>query len=604
VRIVSASESNATDQMAVYFSNVTTESGITFAHRSSRWLGEFRHKQVKTPPTFSGGGIASDDIDGDGHMDLLFVGGGGNSLLAGDGSGRFADITDAAGISPRSGDGSFGEARSPIIADFDNDGLQDILITYVDADHRLYRNTGGRTFEDVSAGSGLGGKGLIGGPATAFDYDRDGLLDIYIGYFGDYLHGAIPTFDRDNRGAIRNKLFRNRGSMRFEDVTEGSGTDDPGWSQAVSHVDFDQDGWQDIIVANDYGRNSFLRNLGNGRFENLAPAFGMTKPYHSMNVGVTDLNADGFPDIYISNLATLIKDNKYTFPDANTPLDFDLRSMAGMLVKESDILYLSQLEDGRLAGYGQFRDIERGATTTGWAWDAEFLDFDNDGDDDLYLVNGTNDYNSFSMIYDHDGADGETPQLLLSHSRESNVFFLNDAGRLKNVSSRSGTDFIGNSRSSAYLDIDEDGDLDIAINNFHAPAILLRNDTQATAGRWLQLRLIGDPESATNRDAIGATIVAEAEGLSRITRVIQGGSGYLSMDPKQQHFGVGHASQVDIRITWPNGDVEKLEGVRTNQAHTILQGSGGKSINAAARAMVAPRDGAASPEHRESTSSR
>jgi hypothetical protein len=602
--IVSATHSADTALPAKFFSDVTRQNALHFAHRSSKWLGEFRHKQVKTPPTFSGGGVAAEDIDGDSHMDLLFVGGAGNALLMGRGDGRFDDITASAGLSLRRSDGSFGEARSPIIADFDNDGLQDILITYVNDDHRLFRNLGGRRFQDVTAKSGLGGKGLIAGPATVFDFDSDGLLDIYVGYFGDYLHGAIPTFDRDNRGALPNKLFRNRGGLRFEDVTRKSGTGDPGWTQAVAHVDFDRDGWQDIIVANDYGRNSFFRNLGDGRFENLAPSFGMTKPYHSMNVGISDLNVDGFPDIYISNLATLVKDNKYVFPDVNTPLDFDLRSMANMLVKESDILYISQVESGRLQGYGQFTDIERGATTTGWAWDAEFLDFDHDGDDDLYLVNGTNDYNAFSMLYDHDGPEGSTPQTLLSHSRESNVFFLNEDGKLKNASARSGADLVGNSRSSVYLDFDEDGDLDIAINNFHAAATLLRNETEAKAGHWLKLRLIGDPSARTNRDAIGAIIIARAKGLSPIMRVVQGGSGYLSMDPKQQHFGLGAAEQVDIHITWPNDTEELIESIGTNRSYVIQQGSGEARVVEASRPATT-RGGSDPPrEHRGLASSR
>ncbi|MEE9607473.1 MAG: VCBS repeat-containing protein, partial [Myxococcota bacterium] len=460
-----------------FFTDVTAAAAVDFTHRSSKWLGEFRHKQLKTPPTFSGGGVAAEDVDGDSDVDLLFVGGAGNALLLNDGHGRFSDVTQEAGIGLLRPDGSHGEARNPIIADFDNDGRQDILITYVDDDHRLYRNLGGLRFADVSSGSGLGGKGLVGGPATVFDFDGDGLLDVYVGYFGDYLHGGIPTVERDNQNALPNKLFRNLGGMRFVDVTEGSGTANTGWTQAVSHVDFDRDGRQDIIVANDYGRNAFLRNMGSGRFEDRAPALGVTKAYHSMNVGIADLNDDGHPDIYISNLATLVKDGKYSFPDVNTPVDFDLRAMARMLIKESDMLYMSRLEQGRLIAYAPSTDVERGSTSTGWAWDAEFLDFDHDGDDDLYLVNGTNDFNTFSMVYRRFNQDGTSNEYLFNHSRESNVFFLNDGGKLKNVSSRSGADFAGNSRSTAYLDLDDDGDLDIAVNNFHAKAVVLRNDS-------------------------------------------------------------------------------------------------------------------------------
>jgi len=492
--------------------------------------------------------------------------------------GHFVDITSQAGIDAKRPDGRYGEARSPIIADFDNDGGQDILITYARDGNRLFRNLGGRRFEDVSEESGLGGAGLIAGPVTAFDFDGDGWLDIYIGYFGNYLEGAIPSVDRDNREALPNKLFRNLGGMRFRDVTEKSGTGDTGWTQAVSHIDFDRDGRQDIIVANDYGRNAFFRNLGDGRFENVAPALGMTKAFHSMNVGVADLNHDDFPDIYISNLATLVKDNKYVFPDVNTPRNFDLRAMAGMLVKESDVLYMSTARDGKLEGYEPSTDIERGATSTGWAWDAEFLDFDNDGDDDLYLVNGTNDFNAFSMIFKPEENGGERRQLLLSHSRESNVLFVNEGGKLKNYSDKSGADFVGNSRSSAYLDMDGDGDLDIAVNNFEGGAKLLRNNTieraagAAAGASWLELRLVGDPTRGVTRDAVGAVVTVSSGDGWKASRFVQCGSGYLSMNPRVLHFGLGSVDTVDVHISWPNGEEETRLGMSADHAYTIRQG--------------------------------
>ena len=559
------------------FRDATADAGVAFTHRSSRWLGEFRHKQLKTPPTFSGGGVAAEDLDDDGDVDLLFVGGGGNALLANDGRGRFRDVTAEAGLSPRREDGSHGEARAPIIADFDNDGLQDVLITYVDDDHRLYRGLGGLRFQDVSAASGLGGSGLVGGPATVFDFDGDGLLDVYVAYFGDYLRGAIPTFDRDNQNALPNRLFRNRGGLRFEDVSRDSGAMDTGWTQAVSHVDFDRDGRQDLIVANDYGRNAFLRNLGGGRFEDVAPRLGITDAFHSMNVGVADLNDDDHPDVYISNLATLVKDDKYSFPDVNTPLHFDLRAMSGMLVKESDLLYMSHVEDGRLAGFVPSTDVERGATSTGWAWDAEFFDVDHDGDDDLYLVNGTNDFNVFSTIYPHEGPDGGRREILLDHKRESNVLFLNEGGKLRNRSPGSGADLVANSRSTAYLDYDGDGDLDVAVNNFHAPAVLLRNDAEK-AGHWLGLRLRGDPERGISRDAIGARVVVRSAGGRSIRREVQGGSGYLSMNPKRIHVGLGHASSADVEIVWPDGERQILRGLAADADYHVVQGSGAASV--------------------------
>jgi hypothetical protein len=569
--IVSAPGVAASPAGERFFSDVTAASGIDFTHRTSRWLGEFRHRLLKTPPTFSGGGVAAEDVDGDGDVDLLFVGGGGNALYLNDGSGRFTDVTEPAGLVAVRPDGTPGEPRNPLLADFDNDGRSDVLISYANDDHRLYRNLGNARFEDVSAAAGLGGAGLVGGPTTVFDFDGDGLLDVYVGNFGDYLHDVMPTLERDNQNGLPNRLFRNLGNFRFSDVSEGSGADDTGWAQAVSHTDFDRDGRQDLIVANDYGRNAFLRNLGGGRFENVTAALGMTKAFHSMNVGIADLNDDDHPDVYISNLATLVKDDKYSFPDGNTPLHFDLRAMAGMLVKESNVLYLSELHDKRLAAYTPSLDVERGETSTGWAWDAEFLDFDHDGDDDLYVVNGTNDFNTFSMVYRRFHDDGKSTEHVLDHRRESNVFFRNEGGKLVNASPESGADFMANSRSTAYLDLEGDGDLDIAVNNFHGKATILRNEAGKRGG-WLKLRLVGDPERGTNRSAIGARITVITADGSRRHREVQGGSGYLSFNPTQQHFGIGGFDKADARIIWPNGDVQTLGGLAANAAYEVRQG--------------------------------
>jgi len=568
--IVSATPASTDETGSLFFTDVTTQSGVRFEHRSTGWIGRFR-RTAKLPPTFSGGGVASEDIDGDGHADLLFVGGAGSALLRNDGHGRFEDVTDRAGIAVGRPDGTHGEGRHPLICDLDNDGRQDIFVAYANDDHRLYRNLGEMTFEDVTDGAGLGGAGLICGPVTVFDYDSDGLLDIYVTYFGDYLNGALPTVGRDSRNALPNKLFRNLGNMRFEDVTAGSGADDTGWAQGVTHTDFDRDGLQDIIVANDFGRNVLLRNLGGGRFENVASDLGITYAYHSMNVGITDLNRDTFPDVYVSNIATMVKDDKYAFPDAVTTQHFTANAMASLLIKEANVLYMSMGADGRLAGYTPSADIERGDSSTGWAWDAEFFDFDNDGDDDLYVVNGANDYFLYwSNMSLRQG--GETRYVRHDWGHEPNVFFVNDGGRLRNRSRASGADFEGNSRSTAYLDWDGDGDLDIAVNNFHGPAVMLRNNTEGRGNNWVRVKLVGDPARGVNRDAIGARFVATTDDGLYLLREVQGGSGYMSMNPKRQHIGLGRADAVDLHINWPDGRQQTIEALPANHSYVIRPG--------------------------------
>ena len=180
------------------------------------------------------------------------------------GTARFEDVTAKTPLNWKREDNTFGEPRQPIIADFDNDGKPDILIIYANDDHRLYRNEGDLQFKDVTAGSGLGGSGLIAGPATVCDINGDGLLDVYIGYFGNYVKGVLPTLDRHNLNASPNRLFLNQGNFHFKDITVDSGTDHDGWAQAMSHTDLDGDGRQDLIVGNDFGVNAYLRNLGDG----------------------------------------------------------------------------------------------------------------------------------------------------------------------------------------------------------------------------------------------------------------------------------------------------------------------------------------------------
>ncbi len=589
-----------------FMTEATSEVGLRYRHRTSDWLSRLRRTLTVTPPTFSGGGVAAEDIDGDRRVDLLFVGGMGNALLINDGRGGFRDATEAAGLQYKRADGYYGEARQPLVADFDNDGLQDILITYANDPHRLYRNRGGGEFEDVTERAGLGGEGLIGGPATTFDFDNDGLLDIYIGYFGNYLRGdvpvrmpllsrdgteieseaaealpqTLPTLARDNTNALPNKLFRNLGGMRFEEA--GSGTANTGWAQAVAHTDIDLDGRQDLVVANDFGRNAILRNLGDGRFVDAAPELGMSKAYHSMNIGIGDLNRDGYPDLYISNLNTMLKDSKYVLPSENSIMDSRLQTLATMRVTESSILYTSEAADGALREYRISDALERGASSVGWAWDADFFDFDNDGDDDLYVLNGANEYKLLQETWKwRERPEDEAKVLRLSHHDQPNIFYVNADGSLRDRSQGSGADFVGNSRSAAYLDYDEDGDLDVAINNFQSDAVFLRNQADRLGHNWIKVRLVGDPVRGSNRDAIGARLIATTPGGKRIWREVHGGSGYLSMEPKEQHFGIGDEESASLEIVWPNGERQTVPALAANGAYVIEQGKSSATAIAA-----------------------
>jgi hypothetical protein len=567
-----------------YFTDVTINSGIKFSHRTSDWLSRLLRSYIKKsptvgtlniPPAFGGSGVAAGDVNGDGIQDILILSGSGNALYLGDGNGKFRDFTGEAGIVNKREDGMFGEPRQPIIADFDNDGWKDILITYVKDDHKLYRNLGRGKFKDVSARANLKGKDLVGGPAIAFDYDRDGLLDIYIMYFGDYLHGKLPSLNRRNLNGLPNRLFKNMGNLTFKDVTQRAGVGNTGWGQAGAHTDFNLDGWQDIIVGNDFGVNVYYRNRGDGTFENVASQLGTDKPSFTMNVGLTDLNRDGFPDVYISNIVTMVKDEKYVLPGADTPMKLNPAKMANMRIIEANDLFVSQVKNDKLAGYSLSEAVGRGFSSTGWAWGALFFDFDNDGDDDLYCVNGMNEYKVYSDTPYYTNVFEEKREIQLPvYEKETNVFFVNEGGILKNDSQKSGTNFLGNSRSTLYLDFDNDGDLDIILNNYHGPAKVYRNNSEQLMNHWLKIILIGDPDNGCNRDAIGAKIIVYKNNNQIAWREIRGGEGYLSMGPTIQHVGIGKEKKVDVRVTWPNGSTGNFKNFNANQSYLINQKSG------------------------------
>ncbi len=575
------------------YTDVTADVGIDFMHRSSDWLSRllrsYLEKDENTgiitiPPAFGGSGIAVEDIDGDGHEDILILGGLGNRLYVHDGRGGFDDITVAAGLNwTRPEDRNPGEPRQPLIADLDNDGHQDIVITYVDDAHRVYRNNGDRTFTDVTDKAGLGGKGLVGGPATVFDFDNDGLLDVYITYFGNYLKGVLPTLERRNTNGLPNRLFKNLGDFEFADVTEGSGLDNSGWGQAVTHTDLDGDALQDVIVGNDFGVNAYYRNSGQGRFEDISARLDTDKPSYTMGIGIADLNGDLAPDIYISNIVTMNKDQKYVLPNEDTTMAFNPDKLANMRVVEANDLFLS-VTAGDGIRYTMSRAVERGYSSTGWSWGAEFFDSDNDGDDDLYVLNGMNEFNLYSSEnpYYTDPEDNARQNIYIPVStKESNVFFVNDDGRLNNVSRDSGLDLLGNSRSAAYLDFDDDGDLDIVVNNYHEAARVYRNNHAADHNNWLKVKLVGDPENGVNRDAIGARLIVTTANGDTVWREIRGSSGYMTVQPKEQHFGLGASGEVRLEIVWPDGTRQVLPSVAANRGLLVRYGAAGPGEQAA-----------------------
>ena len=562
-----------------FFLPMNEDWGIDAEHRTSDWLNRQMRSYLKRdeqtgiitiPPAFGGAGIAAEDVDGDGLADLLILSGSGNRLYHNTGSG-FEDITRQSGLNwLRPQDKLPGEPRQPLIADLDNDGDQDILITYVNDSHRVYRNNGKGQFEDVTEIADLGGTGLVAGPATLVDFNNDGLLDLYVAYFGNYLKGTLPTLKRRNDNGTANQLFINEGNFQFRHVPDALGAANTGWGQALTHTDLNQDGWQDLLVGNDFGINAYYLNRKGLQLVDIARQLGTDKPSYTMNLSLSDLNADGIADVYVSNIVTMNKDENYVLPNADTVQRFDPENLGNMRVIDANDLFLSGTQEGRLQ-YSLSDVVGRGRNRTGWAWDADFFDADNDGDDDLYVANGMNDYFVYSTRNPYHETEMVKGDLIFPDAqRAPNVFFLNLEGKLREFSGKSGLDLVANTRSVTYLDADNDGDLDVVLNNFNDRIYAYKNRAQEVINNnWVKIKLVGAPQEGVNLDAIGAQILVGFGKDGYVWRQVSSSQGYMSVHPKEQLIGIGKSESARIAVIWPNGHRQQIGVVPANASYQV-----------------------------------
>jgi hypothetical protein len=527
-----------------WFVDVTEAVGVEFRHVSSDWLSRFRRYGF-TAPSFSGGGVSAGHLDNDAWIDLIVCGGAGCSVFLNRGDGTFVDHTAESGLAVD------GEARMAVLADFDNDGRTDVFITYARDSNRIFRNLGDGRFRDMTPASGLDQQGPISGPAVAFDYDNDGLLDLYVGNFGNYLGGESPWSPNNSTNGMPNQLFRNRGAFQFAETSEGAGIGNTGWTQALSHFDYDQDGDQDLYIANDFGPNDLLVNNGDGTFSSSGIATGSDDPFHGMNVGFADLNQDRYADIFVTNIW-------FWNPTRNE-------------LTEANSMLLSEVTADRQVLFKRVEDPEFLQHDTGWSWGSVFLDADNDGDDDLYVVNGFTDYLTFAQYR----ASPNYPDELyaINNGREPNWFFRNDGGLPIHHVPGSGAEMDRiNSRGVSPFDFDGDGDLDMAVSAFHSSLRVFRNDGAPATNHWLSVDLEGDPDRGVNRDAIGAQLIATAPDGFYVWRLRSGGEGYLSMGSPELEMGLGPIPRVDLEVIWPGGERQSHTAVAADQRIRIRQG--------------------------------
>jgi hypothetical protein len=356
------------------FRNVSREANASWPHEP--------HPQARgylpLPEQTADCGLACGDYDGDGWYDVYLCNGRANRLLRNRGDGTFEDATDRAGLA-----GETGESRSALLADFDNDGDADLYVGNNRTPCQIWRNNGDGTFTDATQGSGIEWEGFATSCAAA-DYDRDGLLDIYQCNYGNfYEEFPIPPV----RTGQPNRLYHNLGGLKFEEVADEAGVDDTGWTLACAWGDPNNDGWPDLIVANDFGDKCVFINDREGGFDDIAEEAGCLDRNFGMSVALGDMDGDGDFDMYFSNMYS------------NTNWIFRRRELLPMpwfLWWFQDMILgtLDEMTKGNSLfvnnGDGTFRNvtIEAGVDYGQWAWASEFLDYDADGDLDLYCLNG------------------------------------------------------------------------------------------------------------------------------------------------------------------------------------------------------------------------
>jgi hypothetical protein len=526
---------------AILFSDVTKETGITFIHTDGSSGQRYIVESVSS-------GLALFDYDGDGDVDIYFLNGAPlrgtmydkaptNELYRNEGGWRFTNVTDQAGV------GDTGYGLGVAVGDYDNDGDLDIYVNNY-GPNVLYRNNGDGTFTDVASQAGVANGHKVGAATHFLDMDKDGDLDLFVANYLDFTYEnhmirtskGIPKYAGPmDFPAMPNDLYRNNGDGTFTDVSIESGiAEHKGWGMGGVCADFDNDGDTDIYIANDEYANFLFQNDGTGKFEETGLIIGIAYDLHgddqgSMGADCGDYDNDGWLDIYQTSYA-----------------------------EELTALY-------RNLGNGLFEDVTMvagaGAGTMEYVtWGNSMVDFDNDGDRDIFVACGhlqdnVELYNNTTTSF--------CPNIILMNTGEGKFIDVsNQGGDGMKVKLRS--------RAAGFDDLDNDGDVDVVILNSRNEPTILRNDS-SPKGHWLQARLKG---IKTNRDGIGAHVKVTAGDLTLLDEV-HSGRGYQSHYGMRLHFGLGNRKIVDrIEVRWIGGGIDILKDVVVDQLLTITEGSG------------------------------
>jgi hypothetical protein len=530
-------------RVAVTFEEVPPQSSkINWTHNNA----QSADRQL---PETVGAGCAFFDYDNDGWMDIYFVNSGPsdfftpttplkNGLFHNNGDGTFTDVTDKAGVAG----GRFGMGVAA--ADYDGDGNVDLYVTNY-GPNILYRNNGNGTFTEVTDKAGVTTTGWST-CATWFDFDNDNKLDLFVSSFVFYDKSQNPlctdaTLQRRYYCVPRlfkpmpSRLFRNNGDGTFQDVSRESGiASHPGKSFGAVATDVNNDGLMDLFVANDTMPNFLFLNKGKGKFEEIGLAAGVAygeagRPRSGMGVDAADYDADGWQDLFVANID---------------------QEFFSLYHNDRELIFTDQ--PGEIAPATQLLS----------GWGLKFFDYDNDGDPDLFLVNGHPD----------DMIESRIPRV---RHKEPLLLFENTGRGFKDVSAKAGAVFgkMFSGRGMALGDFDNDGDYDVLTSNNGEAPLLLRNQG-GNRNNWIGLQLVA---TTSNPEAVGAIITWQAGAVKR-SRLKTGGGSYLSSHDPREILGIGAATKIDsIEIRWPSGKIDKLASLPLNKYVKVIEGEGARS---------------------------
>ena len=550
---------------AFTFTDRVVESGITFRHR----IVEDAGKAYKPAHYDHGNGLAVADVDGDGLLDLYFVNQvGGNELWRNRGGGRFEDVTAAAGVAVP---GKVSVSAS--FADVDNDGDRDLFVTTVREGNHLFLNDGHGRFRDVTEAAGLVYRGHSSS-AVFFDYDRDGLLDLFLVNVGRYTTdergGEQPYYiayedafsgHLKPERAERSILYRNQGGGRFVDVSERTGLVDLGWSGDASVMDGNDDGWPDLYVLDMLGDDAYYENREGKGFVKRRSLFPRT-PWGSMGIKVFDVDNDGRLDVLVTDMHSDMSDKvpphrEMQKSEMKWPVSF---RGTGATSIWGNALFLKE-------GPDRYREVSDALGAENYCpWGPSVGDLNADGYADVFITAGMNFPDRYMVNAVKLNARGErlvdAEFMLGVEPRAGGVatpwFELDAQGTDRHHPGAAGATtrrvaFVAAraSRSSAILDLDGDGDLDIVTNEFNTkPMVLVSDLAQKSSPRYLTVSLTG---TRSNRDGLGAVVTLRAGGMTQ-TRVMDGNTGYLSQSVVPLYFGLGSAQGVEhLEVRWPSG---------------------------------------------------